>query len=91
MPKRRTSVERVINDGRKLVARVVVFESQKIEGEMQEIPIGEQQLTFALTTTEDEMLPRIKAAARDIEALADKAKDTRAKLNKLLEKGSGEG
>lgn len=90
MAKRRISVERVSNNPQETLVQVVVWEKRKVEGEMQEVPLGQQPLSFPANTEPEDMMPRIRAAARDIEALADKAKTTRAKLNKLLEKGGEE-
>ncbi len=90
MAKRRISVEGMQNSPEVMIATVVVFEEKEIEGKIEEVSIGSKPVSFKHDTLPEDMLPRIKAAAVDIEALADKAKETRAKLNEMLAKESND-
>lgn len=86
MGKKRISIESIAVSEEKTNALVVVFEEQEVEGETQEVPLGEESITFDSKLPKPEVLPLIKEAAKRIVAKAKEAKDTRAELNKLLEK-----
>jgi len=82
--KRRVSVESCRSGPEVIQLMVSVFETQKVEGQDQEVPIGEMSLSFPAGTKPADMLDKIRDAGKQIEAAADEAKATRAELNKLL-------
>ncbi len=90
MGKRRVSVESCRQSPETTIALVVVWEKQKVEGETQEVPLGEQSISFPTNTPPPEVIVKIKEAAKAIVKAAQDAKTTREHLNKLLEKESVE-
>lgn len=90
MGKKRISIESIRRNPETTTALVVVWEKQKVEGETQEVPIGEQTVSYPSSLSNEEALIKIKQAAKEIVAIAHEAKTTREQLNKLLEKESVE-
>lgn len=86
MPKRRISVEGVKSSPDNFNVHVVVWEMRMTPNGQQETPIGERFVTFSADTRPEDMLPGIEQAAGEIETMAEKAKETREKLNELLAK-----
>ena len=90
MSNRRVSVEGLSNSDTIIAANVVVFEEREVEGQMQEVPLGEAQLSFPIDMSEEDMIERIKEAGKQIEERSDAAKELRAKLNEKLAEETGE-
>lgn len=88
MTKKRVSVESVKNSPERVDLLVVAWDTQKVEGESQEVPLGEKALSFPGGTKPADMLDAIKEAGEHIEEAADQAKNIRAELNELLQKKS---
>lgn len=86
MGKKRISVESVRRNLDTTQATVVVWEKQKVEGETQEVPVGEKSIQFSNNLPDKEIITLIAQAARDIVAIATEAKTMRERLNKALEK-----
>lgn len=86
MGKRRISVEGLTAADANITAQVVVWEEQEVEGNKVEASIGERFLTFPPDATAESMIPAIKRAAEEVEAMVEKAKDMREQVNVLLSK-----
>jgi len=85
MSKKRISVESVRNSPESIQLMVVAWDKQKVEGELQDVPLGEKSLTFPGGTKPADMLDSIREAGKQIEGAADQAKEIRTELNKLLQ------
>jgi len=84
MGKKRVSVESCRNSPEQVQIMVVAWDTQKVEGKSQEVPLGEKSLTFPGGTRPADMLDAIREAGEQIEAAATQAKDIRTELNRLL-------
>lgn len=86
MSKKRISVESVRSSPEQVQLMVVAWDKQVVEGEEQEVPLGEKSLSFPGGTKPNKMLKAIREAGAEIEAVANQAKEIRKELNELLEK-----
>ena len=82
---KRVSVESVRNSPESIQLLVVAWDTQKIEGKDQEVPMGEKSLTFPGGTKPKDMLEKIREAGEQIEETAANAKEIRTELNELLQ------
>ena len=90
MGKKRISIEHISHNPEVTHALVVVWEQQKVEGKMQEQPIGEDSISFPTSLTPEEIIVKVKETAKQIISQNAEAKAIRTKLNKLLQKESVE-
>jgi len=84
MGKKRVSVESVRNSPEQVQIMVVAWDTQKVEGQDQEVALGEMKLTFPAGAAPADMLVGIREAGAKIEETAARAKDIRTELNRLL-------
>lgn len=85
MVKKRVSVESVRKNPENIVLNVVAWDTVKVEGKDQEVPLGEKTLTFQDGTKPEAMLATIREAGEQIQEAADQAKNIRTELNELLQ------
>lgn len=85
MGNKRVSVESCKNGPDRIDLLVVAWDKQEVEGQEQEVPLGEKALSFPGGTKPRDMLDAIKEAGEQIEEAANQAKETRTELNKLLQ------
>ncbi|GAI92464.1 unnamed protein product, partial [marine sediment metagenome] len=85
MVKKRISVESVRNSPESIQLIVVAWDKQKVEGKMQDVPLGEKATTFPGGTKPADMLDKIREAGEQIEEAAAQAKEIRTELNQLLQ------
>lgn len=83
--KHRISVESVKNSPERVDVLVVAWDKQMVEGQEQEVPLGEKALSFPGGTKPADMLDGIKEAGEQIEEAASQAKEIRTELNQLLQ------
>lgn len=81
---KRVSVESVKNSPERVDILVVAWDKKKVEGKMQEVPLGEKSLSFPGGTKPKDMLKSIREAGVQIEEAATQAKEIRTELNKEL-------
>lgn len=85
MGKKRVSVESVRNSPERVDVLVTAWDKQKIEGKLQEVPLGEKAISFPSGTRPADMLNSIREAGEQIEEAANQAKEIRTELNQLLQ------
>lgn len=90
MVKHRVSVESVRNSPERVDLIVVAWDKQLVEGQEQEVPLGEKALAFPPGTKPRDMLDAIREAGEQIEEAADQAKEIRTELNELLQEEAPE-
>lgn len=87
MAERRISIESLTKASQNTHYSVVVWEKQIVEGQEQEIPIGEKQFALSNSLTKQQVIVEVRKVGKEIETLADQAKIERVELNKVLAKG----
>ena len=90
MENKRVSVESVRNSPERVDVLVVAWDKQLIEGQEQEVPLGEKALSFPAGTKPADMLDKIREAREQIEEAAARAKEIREELNRELQVESSE-
>jgi len=90
MGKARLSVESTKNSPERVDILVVAWDKQLVEGQEQEVPLGEKALSFPGGTKPRDMLDAIREAGEQIEEAAAQAKEIRTELNQLLQEGAPE-
>lgn len=82
--KKRVEVSSVVEGPQRIDMMIVAYETREVEGKEEEIPIGENALSFPKGTKPKDMVKPIREAAKAIEDAAAEAKKTREDVNKLL-------
>lgn len=82
---KRVSVESCKNSPERVDLLVVAWDKQMVEGQEQELPLGEKALSFPGGTKPADMLDAIREAGEQIEEAANQAKEIRTELNQLLQ------